>query len=261
MQGFGDVPPEDRAAVAALFTAYAHAVDTSDWGLYVSVFTPAATPDGGEAAPARAATPSRRRVAAAGRDGHSLGLPAADSAGTADAAYIDYRPAGGPAGRPAAIARWLSRVFTVLAGQHLVSNFDIRRPPADDTSNGATAANRGRGRCAFPSIVLPPEVTAPQAAERALHVRAIFHNPNWLRCLPGLRPLFSVGGWYVAVVVRPAGASEAALASDAWRGWRLRYLTESIAYNSGAAYIVAVALAAAWWAWWHYWPHAFALSA
>ena len=135
-------------------------------------------------------------------------------------AVIDYTPAGGKKGSVEEITRWMSTVFTVLSGQHMVANIDVR---------DFTESPEG-DRCS---------------------VRALFHNPASVRLLPWPRPLFCVGGWYVAELVRKTGASTTVdnVRGGALRGWRVHYLTEEISYNaafSNAVLLFAGLLYAIW---------------
>ena len=61
--------------------------------------------------------------------------------------------------------------------------------------------------------------------------------------------MFCVGGWYVAELVREAGASDT-VRGGALRGWRIRYLTEEISYNN-AFTNVALLLVGLLYAMWH----------
>ena len=57
-------------------------------------------------------------------------------------------------------------------------------------------------------------------------MRALFHNPVIMRGVPWPSPFFSVGGWYKAALRKTAN------------GWKIKHLSEDIAYNQCTSSIV-----------------------
>ena len=79
-------------------------------------------------------------------------------------AVVDYCAAGGKKGTADEITAWMRSVFLWIAGQHLVSNIDVR------------------------------QMTVGSGVQKdTCHVRAMFHNPCNLRLVPWPRPFFCVG--------------------------------------------------------------------
>jgi len=115
-------------------------------------------------------------------------------------AHIDYTAAGGIQGSVDEIVPWLARVFYWIGpSQHMVSNVEV-------------------------------ELFEKGEVQRA-NVRAMFHNPNNLWCVPFWQPFFSVGGWYNHRLVRDAASGE----------WRSEKLWEEVAYNSAPYAFTAAA--------------------
>jgi hypothetical protein len=114
-------------------------------------------------------------------------------------AVIDYTAAGGIKGNVDEVVKFLAFYFQFFEiTQHMISNFDI----ALSSSSGGHNEN---------------DVAT---------MRAMFHNPVIMRLIPWPSPFFSVGGWYKAELIRT---------SD---GWKLRHLSEDIAYNQVTTSII-----------------------
>ena len=158
-------------------------------------------------------------------------------------AHIDYTAAGGNRGNVDEIVLWMAHVFRFMARQqHSVSNFEITLVYGAEKVDSSGAGGGSDGVDGAGAVGGRGDSHAGGHAVAA-EVRVMFDNPF---SLPGVNwPLFRVGGWYVAELRRDAEEAEGATAGRGagtrYSGWKIRRLSEDIAYNT-VYYAVATIL-------------------